>query len=159
MNITVTGGTGFIGKRLAERLLAAGHSVHVIGRKQRTGIASGLRFSLWDTTAGEPPEEMLAGSDAVVHLAGEPVAQRWTPETKRRIRTSRIEGTGHLVRGISKLAKPPSVLVSTSGIDYYGDRGNEELTEASNPGSGFLPEVCIGWRKLPMARRRLACAL
>ena len=70
MNITVTGGTGFIGKRLADRLLAGGHSVHVIGRKPRTGIASGLRYSLWDSMSGEPPEDMLAGSDAVVHLAG-----------------------------------------------------------------------------------------
>ncbi|MCW5982041.1 MAG: TIGR01777 family oxidoreductase [Bryobacteraceae bacterium] len=147
MNVTVTGGTGFIGRRLVDRLIAGGHSVHVVGRTPRTGLAPGLRLSLWDATEGPPPEESLSEADAVVHLAGEPVSQRWTPETKRRIRASRIDGTENLVKGLAQLAKPPAVLVSTSGIDYYGDRGDEALTESSSPGSGFLPEVCIGWEK------------
>jgi uncharacterized protein (TIGR01777 family) len=97
--------------------------------------------------SGEPPEAVLKDADAVIHLAGEPVAQRWTPEAKRRIRASRVDGTEHLVRAMSKLAKPPAVLVSTSAIDYYGERGDEELTESSGPGSGFLADVCAGWEQ------------
>lgn len=147
MNITVTGGTGFIGRRLVERLLADRHTVHIVGRSPKTGVASGVRFSLWDTMAGEPPAESLAGAGAVVHLAGVPVAQRWTPETKRRIRASRVEGAKRLVEALSKMSKPPEVLVSASAIGLYGSRGDEVLTESSEPGTGFLPEVCQQWEK------------
>lgn len=142
MDITITGGTGFLGRRLAGRLLADGHTVHVIGRSPKTGVASGVRFSLWDAMEGEPPEDSLAGADAVVHLAGESVMQRWTPETKRRIRASRVDGATRLVASLSKMAKPPSVLVSASAIGLYGSRGDEVLTEASKPGTGFLAGVC-----------------
>lgn len=145
MNITVTGGTGFIGRRLVNTLMEDGHTVHIVGRSPRTGVTQKARFSLWDGEAGPPPVESLEKADAVLHLAGEPVAQRWTPETKRRIRASRVEGTRRLVEGISGLAKKPSVLVSASAIGLYGSRDDEELTESSAPGSGFLPKVCEEW--------------
>ncbi|MCP5116821.1 MAG: TIGR01777 family protein, partial [bacterium] len=93
------------------------------------------------------PADSLRGADAVVHLAGEPVAQRWTPETKRRIRTSRVDGTRTLVEAISKLSERPAVLVAASAIGYYGSRGDEELSEEAPPGEGFLPEICQAWEK------------
>jgi uncharacterized protein (TIGR01777 family) len=147
MRVTVTGGTGFVGTRLVECLLAEGHDVHVLGRSPRTGVASGVRLSLWNALEGEPPEESLEGAEAVVHLAGEPLAQSWTPETKRRIRLSRVEGTRRLVRALSKVSKVPSVLVSASAIGAYGSRGEEVLAESSAPGSGFLAELCQEWEK------------
>ncbi len=147
MNVTVTGGTGFIGRKLVDRLLADRHNVHIVGRTPKTGVHPNIRFSLWDADAGEPPAESIEGADAVIHLAGEPVAQRWTPETKRRIRTSRVDGTGRLVEALSRLSQRPSVLVSASAIGYYGSRGDEELNEQSAPGQGFLPDVCREWEE------------
>lgn len=142
MNVTVTGATGFIGRRLVERLLAQNHSVHILGRRP----GSGAPFSVWDAGGGErPPQESLLNADAVVHLAGEPVGQRWTPQAKRRIRASRVEGTRRLVEGLSALPRRPAVLVCASAVGIYGSRGDEVLTESSPPGEGFLAEVCRQW--------------
>lgn len=142
MNITITGGTGFIGRRVVARLLAEGHSVHVLGR---TAPPGGVRFSAWDPAAGEPPQDSLAGADAVVYLAGEPVAQRWTPRARRAIRASRIEGTRLLIAAASRLSQKPAVLVCASAIGIYGSRGDEVLTESSPTGQGFLADVCREW--------------
>ncbi len=143
MNITLTGASGFLGKRLIERLQAEGHTLRVLGRRP----VAGLPFSQWDSMAGEPPEESLAAADAVIHLAGEPVAERWTPEVKRRIRDSRILGTRHLVHALSKQSRRPAVLISASAIGIYGSRGDEMLTESSRPGEGFLAQVTADWEK------------
>jgi len=145
MRIVVTGGTGFLGAPLVEALVRAGHEVRLLLRRPRTGLDPRTQFWLWDAMAGEPPLEALEGADAVVNLAGEPVAQRWTSEVKRRIRASRVDGTRHLVAGLEKLRNRPRVLLSGSAIGYYGDRGDELLTEESPPGRGFLPEVCQEW--------------
>ena len=145
MEITITGGTGFIGKRLIESLLPDGHSIRILGRSPKTGVTRDAEVFLWDALKGEIPGESLAGADAVIHLAGEPVAQRWTPETKHRIRDTRVKGTRCLVEALSKMAKPPSVLVSASAIGLYGSRGDEILTEASKPATGFLPDICREW--------------
>ncbi len=126
MDIAVTGASGFIGRALAERLKSEGHSVH--GVKLRESAA-------------------LPRCDAVVHLAGEPVAQRWTEEAKRRVRESRVEGTRKLVDAIAAMAPRPSVLVSASAVGYYGDRGDEILDEGSAAGRGFLAEVCVEWER------------
>jgi uncharacterized protein len=83
--------------------------------------------------------------DAVIHLAGEPVAQRWNEEVKRRIFDSRVLGTRRLVDAIARVQHKPKILVCASAIGYYGDRGDEVLTESSNPGNGFLADACRGW--------------
>jgi uncharacterized protein (TIGR01777 family) len=145
MKVTITGGTGFLGSSLVSRLLEGGHDVGILARSPRTGVTRDVPIYLWSAADTEPPQESLLGADAVVHLAGEPVAQRWTPEIRNRIRSSRIAGTRLLVDAMSRLEKPPSVLVSASAIGYYGDRGNEKLSESSPVGDGFLPEVCEAW--------------
>lgn len=145
MKIAVTGASGFIGTRVLETLRAEGHSLHVLGRRPPRG--EGVAFSRWDALAEIPPAEALDGAGAIVHLAGEPVAQRWTPEAKRRIRDSRVTGTHHLVNALSIMSLRPEVLVSASAVGYYGDRADEELTEASTPGRGFLAEVCRDWEE------------
>jgi len=145
MKVTITGGTGFVGGRLVAQLLAEGHEVRILGRSAKTGIAPKAEFYLWDAAQGEPPLESLADCDVVVHLAGEPVAQRWSPEIRRRIRSSRVEGTRLLVDALGRMERPSAVLVTASATGFYGDRGDDELTEESQPGGGFLAEVCQAW--------------
>jgi len=99
----------------------------------------------WDPERGELDTSPLEGIDAVVHLAGETIAERWTRAKKERIRASRVEGTRLLVDGLKSLSKPPSVLVGSSAVGFYGSRGDEDLDEASGPGTGYLPEVCQAW--------------
>jgi uncharacterized protein (TIGR01777 family) len=147
MNITITGATGFLGQRLIARLLRDGDELRVLGRSRRPELPAEVRFFAWDAMAGEPSGASLEGADAAIHLAGEPVAQRWSEDVKRRIRDSRIRGTSHLVQALSKLLRRPAVLVSASATGYYGDRGDEVLTESSPPGTGFLPEVCVEWER------------
>lgn len=144
MDFTLTGASGFIGKRLLARLRASGHGAHVLGRRP----VAGAGFSQWDASSGSPPPaEAFRGADVIFHLAGEPVAQRWNDAVKQRIRDSRIGGTNALVDTIGLLApeERPKVLVAASAIGYYGDRADEVLEENSSPGQGFLPEVCVAW--------------
>jgi uncharacterized protein (TIGR01777 family) len=147
MNITITGATGFIGNRLVQELLQAGQSIHALGRKRNPGLPQAVRFSEWRSMETEPPSEALAAADAIVYLAGESVAQRWTPEIKRRIRSSRVDGTRNLVNALSKQSRRPQVLVCASAIGYYGSRGDELLTESSGPGTDFLAEVVVAWEQ------------
>lgn len=147
MKITITGGSGLIGRRLLKTLSAEGHTLHVLSRHAGTNLPGGVRLSAWDAVRGEPPADSLRDTDAVIHLAGAPVAQRWTEESKRRIRDSRVAGTHNLVEAMKKLPKPPGVLVCASAIGYYGSRGDEVLVESAAPGSGFLPDVCVAWEK------------
>jgi uncharacterized protein (TIGR01777 family) len=143
MKITITGATGLIGGALRQKLSAQGHELRCLSR--RTPSAPG--WSIWDPESGAPPRESLEGSDAMIHLAGEPVAQRWNADVKRRIQSSREQGTQALVQGLAALPRKPSVLVSASAIGYYGDRGDEVLTEQASPGSDFLAEVCAEWER------------
>src|SRR4051812_18229941 len=146
MNCLLTGATGFIGRRLVDRLLTTGHSVNYLARQRSSRIDSRAAFHSWDRKE-EPRLESVPRLDAVFHLAGEPVAQRWTPEVKKRIQESRVDGTRKLVTAIGKLRYKPSVFVSTSAVGLYGDRGNEVLTEQSAPGQGFLADVCKDWER------------
>lgn len=127
MNIAITGASGFIGRHLTAKLIEAGHSTRAISRRSNLSPDS------------------FAGCDAVVNLAGENVAQRWTTSAKRRIRESRVGGTQALVQSLAGLDKRPSVLVSASAIGYYGSRGDEILTEVSRPGADFLADIVQGW--------------
>jgi uncharacterized protein (TIGR01777 family) len=145
MKITVTGATGLIGYRLTKSLLESGHAIHTLGRRRAAGLPESVGFSEWKSTNEEPPAESLAGADAVIHLAGEPVAQRWTPEVKTRIRASRVEGTRQLVNALSTQSRRPAVLINGSAIGYYGSRGDEVLTEDSDAGDDFLARLTIEW--------------
>jgi uncharacterized protein (TIGR01777 family) len=139
MRCIVSGGTGFIGRHVVERLRQNNHTVAIWTRDRNAGHLT------WDPLNGEPSSRSLNDIDAVIHLAGEPVAQRWNDKVRARIRDSRILGTRKLVEAISRARQRPSVLVSASAIGIYGDRGDEILTESSAPGTGFLVDVCRGW--------------
>ena len=142
MDIAITGSSGLIGTALTRSLTGDGHRVLPVVRGAG-GHGSVVR---WDPEAGTIESAALEGVDAVVHLAGEGIgAGRWTPEQRRRIRDSRTRGTALLAESLAGLQRRPRVLVSGSAIGYYGDRGDEELTEASPAGVGFLPEVCQAW--------------
>jgi hypothetical protein len=147
MKIVVSGASGFIGRRLLQSLAAEGHQLHVLSRRAGANVPAGVGVSVWDPLEGEPPAESLRGQDAVIHLAGENVAQRWTAGAKRRILESRVLGTRGLAAALSRLPQRPATLICASAVGYYGSRGNEILTESSAPGSGFLAEVCAAWEK------------
>jgi uncharacterized protein (TIGR01777 family) len=147
VNITLTGATGFLGNRLIARLLKDGHQLHALGRKRSVSLPASVGFSAWDAMAGPPPPESVAEADAVIHLAGEPVAQRWNETVKRRIMDSRRLGTKHLVEALADAARKPAVLISASATGFYGDRGEEILVESSDPGMGFLAQACIEWER------------
>ena len=142
MNILVTGATGLIGSALGASLTSIGHGVV---RLVRTQPQPGEKAARWDPLAGTIDASAFEGVDAVVHLAGENIAERWTPAKKVKIRESRVKGTQVLCEALARLASPPKVLVSASAIGYYGDRGEETLTDESPPGRGFLSEVCRAW--------------
>jgi uncharacterized protein (TIGR01777 family) len=155
MRVTISGASGFIGRRLLKSLAGQGHSLHVLSRHAGVNLPPGVRLSVWDPMKGEPPEESLREADAIIHLSGEPVAQRWTDEVKRRIRESRVTGTRNLVQGLAKLSQRPAALICASAIGYYGSRGDEVLAESAAPGSGYLPEVCVEWEKAARAAEAL----
>ena len=127
MNVTVTGATGLIGSHLCAKLRKRGDDVTAVGRE-------------W-------PPEVLIRRDAVVHLAGEPIAQRWNDEVKARIRASRVEGTHRLVDALHKAEPRPNVLVCASGADYYGATGDTAVDESARAGTDFLAQVCVEWEE------------
>jgi uncharacterized protein (TIGR01777 family) len=140
MNVLISGATGLIGSALIPELEAGGHGVTRLSRSQ-----SGPDTIRWDPEAGTI-EGDLEGTDAVVHLAGESIAQgRWNPQKKQQILESRVKGTRLLAEKISGLPTPPKVMVSASAVGYYGDRGDEVLTEESSSGTDFLAGVCREW--------------
>jgi uncharacterized protein (TIGR01777 family) len=138
--VAITGATGLIGSALVDRLRARGH---VVRRIVRTSSEPG--DVLWDPSRDVLDVSALAGVSAVVHLAGEPVAHRWTAERKRAIRESRVRSTELLARAVTQLAVRPRVFLSGSAIGYYGDRGDDVLDETSGPGSDFLARVTVEW--------------
>jgi uncharacterized protein (TIGR01777 family) len=156
MRVTITGATGLIGRRLVAELGRRGDEVTVLSRDpERAGAALGVPAGSWDPEGGPAPAEHLAGRDAVVHLAGESISQRWSDEAKERIRTSREHGTANLVAGLRAADPRPGTLVSSSAVGIYGSRGDEELDEDSAPGTGFLAEICVAWEREADAAREL----
>jgi uncharacterized protein (TIGR01777 family) len=139
MDVAITGSTGLIGNAMVPLLEGEGHRVARVGRAGRGDIG-------WDPEAGEIDAAGLEGLDAVIHLAGAGIGEkRWTKEVKARIRDSRVDGTRLLATTLAALDNPPSVLLSGSAIGYYGDRGDQTLTEKSDAGSDFLAGVCTAW--------------
>jgi uncharacterized protein (TIGR01777 family) len=149
MRVTVTGATGLIGTRLVAALRARGDAVTVLSRDpDRARAALGeVEAHGWRPLEEPAPAAALSGRDGVVHLAGENIAQRWSEESKRRIHASREIGTRNLVAGLGVAEPRPRVLVSTSGVGYYGPRGDEPLTEDAAPGADFLARVCLAWER------------
>ena len=151
MNVLVTGSTGLVGSALVTRLRADGCHVKTLVR--RPVKENEMR---WYPEQGILHHNQLLGFDAVVHLAGENIAQgRWTAEKKRRLRESRTVTTQLLAEAFSQVPTPPKVIISASAIGYYGNRGDEVLTETSPAGTGFLADLCRDWEAAtaPMAAR------
>jgi len=149
--VTITGATGLIGPPLVRALRERGSAVTVLSRNpehavRQLGDVEALR---WDLMSEPAPQQALAGRDAVVHLAGEPVAQRWSASAKRAIRESRVLGTRNLLTGLGAIegsrGARPGILVSSSAIGYYGARGEEPLDEDAPPGDDFLAQICVEW--------------
>lgn len=150
-----------MGRRLVHRLVGAGHDVSVLSRnpeRVRSRLPGPVEVIAWDGgkhRASGAMLEALRRAEAVVHLAGESIAGRWTQSKRAEIRRSRVEGTRALVQALAESDARPQTLVSMSAIGYYGDRGDEELTESSSPGAGFLAQVCQEWEREAFAAREL----
>lgn len=154
MRIAVTGGTGFIGRALAARLAREGHQVLALSRHAAKGssrLGAGVTEDVFDAMQA-PRKGMLSGCDAVVHLAGESIAARWTPEHKERVMQSRVRGTRAIAEAAVE-AKSVKAFVCASAIGYYGPHGAEELSEDSPPGDDFLAQVCAAWETATSAAR------
>lgn len=143
----ITGGTGFVGKRLVSRLLGEGHAVTVLSRSESASdtLPEGTSIVQGDPTEAGPWQESVKGQDCIVNLAGTSLFSRWTPKKKRLIRESRISTTRNIVDAIEPSGGKDVVLFSTSAVGYYGFRGDEELVEESPPGDDFLARVAIEW--------------
>lgn len=149
MNIVVTGGTGFIGRVLCATLLQSSHSVSVFTRnpeqhRHQSGV--GIKQVLWNGESTGDWERVLEGADAVINLAGAPIADaRWTPAQKQLLIDSRVHTTRIIVDAMSRQSSKPRVLISASGIGYYGASDDRVLEEGSARGQGFLAELCLAW--------------
>jgi uncharacterized protein len=144
MKIVVTGGTGFVGRALVTALAARGDDVVVLSRGEETELPASV--VAWDPKRSGAWQRAIDGVDAVVHLAGSPVAVRWTEASKREVLDSRVVSAERLVEAIGAAGEKPAVFVSASATGYYGaHRPGETLTEASAPGDDFLADVCLRW--------------
>ena len=139
MRVLITGASGFIGSALSAALSDRGDDVVPLGRSSDHGGPT------WDIEAGRIDDGALDGIDAVVHLAGASILPPWTARKKRRIRDSRVDGTDLIARAVAEARTP--TLVTASGMDYYGDRGEDLLTESEPPGDGFMSRVAAAWEQ------------
>ncbi|MDH3402820.1 MAG: TIGR01777 family oxidoreductase [Acidobacteriota bacterium] len=148
MQVIVTGGGGLIGRALTAALAARGDEVRVTSRDPSAvrGLPRGVEAARWDAASADELAPLLAGADAVVHLAGAGIAERrWSEARKRAIRDSRTRSTAALAAAFARAASPPRILLQGSAVGYYGSRGDEELAETAAAGTGFLADVCVAW--------------
>jgi len=159
MRIAITGASGFLGRPLVHQLVARGHSVLALGRDPealRRWLPAGAEAAPFDAQRPQVPATLLQGCEAVVNLAGELIAQRWTPAVKRRIRDSRVLGT-QAIAGAACAAGTVRTFLSASAVGFYGPRGDEPLSESEPPGDDFLGRVCAEWEAATAPA--LACGL
>jgi uncharacterized protein (TIGR01777 family) len=143
LKIVISGASGMVGTALTQFLTGGGHEVRPLVRHRPNGAEI-----FWDPDKGKIDPNSLENADVVIHLAGENIgAGRWTAERKKRIKESRVAGTRFLAETLASLKNPPKVLIGSSAIGFYGDRGDEILTEDSPAGKGFLAEVCQAWEE------------
>ena len=160
LRVTLTGATGLIGSALTRALRERGHEVTVLSRdperaRALLGDDPQLRALAWDPLRGPAPAQALSGQDALVNLAGEQIARRWSGAVKRAIHDSRVTGTRNLVQGLSACEQRPRTLVSASAVGYYGSHGDEPLDEDAPAGRDFLAGVCAAWEAQAAAARAL----
>jgi len=148
VRIVITGGSGLIGSAVAREMAAAGHEVVVLSRNaaQVAGLPAGARAAAWDGVSGKGWSDLLNGDTAIVHLAGESIAEgRWTEEKKRRIRESRVRSGEAVMAAIRAAPAKPRALLQGSAVGYYGPCGDEVVAEDHPPGGDFLASVCRDW--------------
>ncbi len=158
MRVAVTGATGLIGQALCQKLIRDGDDVLVLTRsldRAEKYLPTAKRV-MWEATSSLQNVKDLEGLDAVVHLAGASISgARWSEKQKKKIQDSRVLGTRHMVEALNGCRRRPEVLISASAIGYYGDRGNEPLDELSEPGTGFLADICQQWDREALRARDL----
>jgi hypothetical protein len=149
MRILISGSTGFLGTALIGALAGEGHAVARLvrpGTARRNAAGDRAQIVAWDPAGNQFDAAAAEGADALLHLAGASIADgRWNAARKDLLRTSRIDATRHLIGALAKLQRPPRVIVAASAIGFYGDRGDEALTETSAPGNDFLAGLCREW--------------
>ncbi len=151
MRTVISGASGFVGGALVAHLRQRGAHVTTLVRRAPTEPETEAR---WDPTAGELDAEVLSGADAVINLNGRSISQgRWTAQVKNELRSSRLDATRTIVEAIGRATAPPPLLINASATGFYGDRGDEKLTEASGPGSGFLADLSHAWESAALEAR------
>lgn len=155
MRIIITGGTGLIGKYLAEKLAAANYDIIILSRspERATDLPAGVQAVKWDGRTAQGWGHLADGAKAIINLAGASIAgdgfipSRWSDRRKRLILDSRVQAGQAVVAAVNAAATKPELIIQSSAVGYYGSRGNERLTEAAAPGADFLAQVCVAWEE------------
>lgn len=158
MRVTITGGSGLIGRALSVSLAGDNHEVVILSRhpEQISGLPAAVQVERWNPDTPEVYSHLLAGTDAVVNLAGENIAtKRWTTARKQGIRDSRLNAGRVIVQTLASATPRPLVFIQASGVGYYGPCGNEELSEESPPGKDFLARLAVEWETCTEEAERL----
>lgn len=147
MKVLVTGGSGLIGSNLSHALLGKGHEVVVVDLFPPRFEHPRLSFENVNLLEEPISQAALAGVGAVVHLAGKSIFGKWNEDIKRQMYDSRVVSSKNLIAALDKLQEKPKVFIAASGVGYYGDKGEEEITESSPPGEDFLAKLCVDWER------------